>query len=99
MSGNASCSPVHEALGVAPVNGTDNLGRPPAQVGFENFAVVWAGLEYIPQSPAFGIVHHEVEVRGRLKSTQEMRCPLRLGLARSQEDVALTLRRALLHGA
>lgn len=65
----ANCLPVHEALGVAPVDGAHYLRRPPAEVGLENLAVVRAGLEHVPESAALGIVHDEVEVGRRLECT------------------------------
>ena len=81
------------------MDGADDLRRPPAQVGFENLAIVRAGFKHVPERTTLGIVHHKIEVRRRLERTQEVRGPLCARLARLQEYVALELRRALLHGA
>lgn len=60
---------MNEALRVAPVDSADDLRRPPAQVRFENFAIVWAGFEHVPERAALGVVHDEIEVRRCLERT------------------------------
>lgn len=87
---------MHEPLGMAPVDGADNLGSPPHEILLEDLAVMWARLEDIPEVSALGIVHHEVHVGGRLEGTEEVRGPFRVCLERLQQDVPFELRRALL---
>jgi len=53
-------SPMDVSLFMTPVYGAYNLGRPPQEVCFRNFAVKWAGFQHIPKGSTLDKVHDEV---------------------------------------
>ena len=85
-----------EALRVTPVDGTDDLGRPPAKVGLDNSAIMWTGLEHVPECASLNVIHDEAEVCIGLIRAQEVRNPWGVCPKSSKKQIALELRAALL---